>query len=307
MKLIDLFLDVVMPPAAIISLLVAFPIFAFVKLMFWLLHLVRPENLRNKVVLITGASSGIGEHMAYEYAKRGTRLVLSARREEMLNSVAERARSMGAADTFVVVTDVSKEDDCKRLIEQTVNHYGQLNHLVLNAGVASLFLFEEAKDTRGFRIIMDTLFWGCVYPSFYALPYLRASKGRIVVVASVASWLNYPGQTVYNAGKAAILQFFDTLRSEVHDIGITIAMPGFVESEMTQGKYISDTGDASLKAKERDAHIGRTPVLPTKPCAEVIVSGAEHKKRYVVVPFWYLGFLPYRICMPEALEWIWKG
>ncbi|KAL3683488.1 hypothetical protein R1sor_001510 [Riccia sorocarpa] len=306
MELMHLFLDLVLPPAAIIGLFVTFPLVAFLNVMYWLLTLVRREDLRNKVVLITGASSGIGEHLAYQYAQRGARLVLSARREEKLNHVAERARSMGAVDTYVVVCDVAKEENCKRLIEQTIGHYGQLNHLVLNAGVANLFLLEDAKSTEGFPIVMDTVFWGAVYPAFYALPYLRASRGRIVVVASVASWLHYPRQTFYNAAKAALVQFFDTLRSETRGIGITIAMPGFIESEMTQGKFISETGDASLKPKARDEQVGPTPVLSTKACAEAIVSGAERKKHYIVVPVWYLSFLPYRLWMPEVMEWAWK-
>ncbi|KAL2612418.1 hypothetical protein R1flu_024110 [Riccia fluitans] len=307
MTLLHTFLDLLMPPAAIIGLIVTFPIVAISKSVYWLFHLFSRENLRNKVVLITGASSGIGEHLAYKYAKRGARLVLSARREEKLNAVAELARTKGAADTFVVTTDVTSEDDCKSLIEQTINRFGRLDHLVLNAGVANSFLLEDAKDTKSFTVIMDTLFWGSVYPAYFSLPYLRSSKGRIVVVASVASWLNYPRQTFYNAGKAALLQFFDTLRAEVRgSVGITIATPGWVESEMTQGKFVSGTGDSGAKPDGRDAHIGPTPVLTTEACAEAIVSGAERKKRYIVVPFWYLSFLPYRIWVPEAMEWLFQ-
>ncbi|KAF8390678.1 hypothetical protein HHK36_025205 [Tetracentron sinense] len=104
------------------------------------------ENVAGKVVLITGASSGIGEHLAYEYARRGACLVLVARRETRLREVAERACGFGSPEVVVVRADVSKVDDCRRFVDETVNHFGRLDHLLNNAGVASVCKFEDATD-----------------------------------------------------------------------------------------------------------------------------------------------------------------
>ncbi|KAL3683482.1 hypothetical protein R1sor_001504 [Riccia sorocarpa] len=307
MELIHTFLNLILPPAVFIGLFVTFPLVAFAKFVHGLIRSFRKEDLKNKVVVITGASSGIGEQLAYKYAKRHTRLVLAARREEKLNEIAEKARSIGAVETLVVPCDVTIEEDCKNLIEQAVNRFGHLDHLVLNAGVANSFLLAEAPETKGFSIVMDTDFWGNVWPAYYALPYLRARKGRYVVIASIASWMNYPRQTIYNASKAAVLQFFDTLRGEVRgEIDITIAMPGWIASEMTQGKFISAVGDADKDQDVRDAHVGPLPVMNPDTCAEAIVWAAEHRKRYIIVPFWYTSFLPIRFWVPEIQEWFFK-
>ncbi|KAL3683484.1 hypothetical protein R1sor_001506 [Riccia sorocarpa] len=301
------FLNLLLPPTVFIGLVVTFPFVIFAKYVNRLFKSFRRENLKNHVVVITGASSGIGEELAYKYAKRGTKLVLSARRAEKLNQVAERARSMGAADAFVIPCDVTSEEDCKSLIEQAVNHFGHLDHVVLNAGVANSFFLSEATDTKGFPVVLDTDFWGNVWPAYYALPYLRSTKGRLVVIASVASWLNYPRQSFYNASKAAMLQFFDTLRAEVRgEIDVTIAMPGWTESEITEGKFISADGDARKDQDIRDAQVGPFPVLTRDACAEAIVSAAEHNRRYVIVPFWYLSFLPIRLWVPEFQDWLFR-
>ncbi|KAL3683481.1 hypothetical protein R1sor_001503 [Riccia sorocarpa] len=304
---IHTFLNILLPPAVYIGLFVTFPFVAFAKFVHWLIRSFRKENLKNHVVVITGASSGIGEELAYKYAQRGTRLVLAARRVEKLNKVAEKARSIGAVETLVVRCDVTLEEDCKNLIEQAVNHFGQLDHLVLNAGVANSFLLSDAPETKGFTIVMNTDFWGNVWPAYYALPYIRARKGRFVVIASVGAWLNYPRQTFYNASKAAVLQFFDTLRGEVRgEIEITIAMPGWIASEMTQGKFISAAGDSEKDQDARDAHIGPFPVMQPGTAAEIIVWAAEHRRRYVIVPFWYMSFIPSRLWVPEIQEWFFK-
>jgi len=129
----------------------------------------RKPSYRGKSIIITGASSGIGEELAIMYAAMGAKLVLAARRTEMLKSVAERCKQAGALDVVVVETDVTKESDCKNLIEVTAKKFGEIDLLVLNAGMGLLMTMKETVDLQPYRTIMDINFWGYVYPTFSLL------------------------------------------------------------------------------------------------------------------------------------------
>uniref|UniRef100_A0A804NLE2 11-beta-hydroxysteroid dehydrogenase 1B n=1 Tax=Zea mays TaxID=4577 RepID=A0A804NLE2_MAIZE len=175
--------------------------------------LVRPllankqaEDLRGKVVLVTGASSGIGEHLVYEYARNGACVALVARTEVALRAVAKAARDLGSPDVLVVPADVTKVDDAKRAVDETLAHFGKLNHLVANAGIWSSCFFEEITNITAFHNVMDLNFWGAVYPTYFALPYLKASRGNIVVTASVAGRVPTARMSFYNIDHAYGIQ-----------------------------------------------------------------------------------------------------
>ncbi|KAL5717867.1 11beta-hydroxysteroid dehydrogenase [Ranunculus cassubicifolius] len=127
-------------------LFVSLPPYILYKFLITIIRTFTMEDLTGKAVLITGASSGIGEQLAYEYAKKGARLALVARREKQLAEVAEKARELGSPDTIIILADVSKADDCKRFVEETVNQFGHLDHLVNNAGIQSSFYFEDSTN-----------------------------------------------------------------------------------------------------------------------------------------------------------------
>ncbi|KAJ7545885.1 hypothetical protein O6H91_08G014900 [Diphasiastrum complanatum] len=311
MDLLHTALNLFLPPAGIFFLVTISPTLAFIKACQWLLSYVFCENIYRKVVIITGASSGIGEHyvqhLAYQYGERGARLVLVARRDDLLRRVADRARKRGAKDVLVIPADVARKEECKRVIDETIDRFGRLDHLVNNAGVTHSFFFEEATDTSAFTPLIDITFWGDVYPTYYALPHLRRTRGKILVTASVASWLPYPRMSMYNSAKAAIFNLYETLRVELgSDVGVTIAMPGWIESEMTKGKFVSPEGDAALKPEQRDVDVGPFPVAYAEECAQAIVTGALRGKHYVIYPFWYSTLLLYRVFAPELLEWSYR-
>lgn len=304
MDLMTCMLNLTLPPIAVAFLSVVLPPLALMRMLFWSYHLIFREDMRGKTVLITGASSGIGEQMAYLYAKKGANLMLVARRENRLRAVADKSLSLGAKNVHVIAADVAKEEDCKRFIDETINLYGCLDHLVNNAGVAGCFLFEEA-NTSAFPHVMDVTFWGSVYPTYHALPHLKRSSGRIVVTASAGGILPMPRMSIYNAAKAAVINFYDSLRAEVgSSVGITVATPGWVESEMTLGKFVSKEGELGFNEETRDVQVGPSPVVYTEDCAKAIVEGACRGKRYVTIPMWYNVLFLYRILAPELLEWV---
>eukprot|EP00897_Mesotaenium_endlicherianum_P002742 jgi/Mesen1/2496/ME000159S01621 len=290
MGLLNALANIAIVPFLMASLLAVAPVVAFIKFLKYLLY--SPfASVRGLVVIITGASSGIGEHMAYEYAKRGARLVLAARREEKLRQVAAKCEKLGSPAAVVCRADVSKEEDCRNIIETTVSNFQKVDVLVNNAGMAHSGLFEES-DPKSFRATVDIDFWGNVWTTVHALPYLKETGGQIVVTASVAGYTIYARQGLYNAAKAAIIQFYDTLRSEpvgAH-IDITILLPGFIQSELT--------------AKASESHIPRVwPMMRTDTAARLLVESAIHRVSYAIVPFWYATWLLYRLLGPELSDW----
>ncbi|KAL3642022.1 Polycomb protein sop-2 [Castilleja foliolosa] len=304
MELIHTFLNLAAPPFTFLSLLFFLLPFQIFKFFLSVLGTLFSEDIAGKVVLITGASSGIGESLAYEYAKHGACLVLAARREGSLREVAERARDLGSPDVIIVQADVSKVDDCRRVVDQTMNHFGRLDHLVNNAGVTSIAMLEEIHDVNDFRAVMDTNFWGFVYMTRFAVPYLRNSGGRIVVLSSSASWLPAPRMSFYNASKAAISQFFETLRVEFGpDIGITLVTPGYIESELTQGKFFNREGKLEVDQEMRDVQVNLMPILNVGSCAKAIVRGAIRGERYVTEPAWFRVTYLWKLFFPEVVEY----
>ncbi|KAL0342305.1 UNVERIFIED_CONTAM: 11-beta-hydroxysteroid dehydrogenase 1A [Sesamum calycinum] len=303
MDLIHTFLNLTAPPFTFFFLLFFLPPFQIFKFFLSILGTLFSEDVAGKVVVITGASSGIGESLAYEYAKRGACLVLAARRERSLQEVAERARDLGSPDVVVVRADVSKVEDCRKVVDQTMNRFGRLDHLVNNAGITSISMLEEVEDITRYRDIMDINFWGLAYATYFAAPYLRMTRGRIVVIASSASWLNAPRLSFYNASKAAVVSFFETLRTEFgSDIQITLVTPGLVESEMTKGKFLDKEGKMVVDQDLRDV-VSAIPVELVGRCAKAIVDGACRGDKYLTVPPWFRTTFFIKMMLPEATDW----
>ncbi|XP_050376854.1 11-beta-hydroxysteroid dehydrogenase-like 4A [Argentina anserina] len=292
MKLNHKVLNIVVPLITLTVLVFFLPPFLIYKFLRFIYRLKTIENVAGKVILITGASSGIGEHLAYEYGKRGARLALAARREDRLRGVADKARRLGSPDAIVILADVSKAEDCNRLVNDTVNHFGQLDHLVNNAGVTKIGLFEDCNEFSHLKSIMDTNFWGSVYCTKFAVPYLRKSKGKIVVMSSSATWFSIPRLSFYNASKAAQTCFFETLRAELgSDLGITIVSPGVVRSEMTETPEFQSQVCSEM-----------IPSQSTQVCATAIVDSACRGDMNLTDPPWIRVAFWLRVFCPQLLE-----
>ncbi|KAL7227974.1 hypothetical protein ACSBR1_022781 [Camellia fascicularis] len=284
MDLINSVMNLVVPPASWVMLAVAWPALTFINACEWAYNTFFPEDMEDKVVIITGASSAIGEQIAYEYAKKRSNLVLVARREHRLRGIGENARQMGAKHVMIMAADVVKE--CRRFVNETINFYGRLDHLVNTASLGHMFYFEEAPDSSVFPVLMDINFWGNVYPTYVALPYLQQYHGRIVVNASVQNWLPLPRMSLYSAAKAALINFYETLRFELRDdVGITVATHGWIATEINRGKFMVNASGGCVEK-----------------FARLIVSGACRGDAYVNFPNWYDIFLLYRVFAPNVLR-----
>ncbi|MFZ5430126.1 MAG: SDR family oxidoreductase [Bacteroidota bacterium] len=233
--------------------------------------------MKDKVVVITGASSGIGEALARRFARDGSKLVLAARRADKLKALRDE---LSGTEILTVVTDVSKEEDCRNLMDKAVAHFGGIDVLINNAGISMRAIFEDV-DLEVIRRLMDVNFWGTVYCTKYALPYLLNSRGSVVGVISIAGHVGLPGRTGYSASKFAVRGFLDTLRIENLRSGlhVLVVAPGFTASEVRK---------MALNAqgmKQGESPRDENKMMSAEECADHIYRGVVKRKRQLVLTF----------------------
>jgi len=266
----------------------------------WFLY--TPKSVNGKVIVLTGASSGIGAELALLFSKKNTKLVLAARRVDKLEELKTKCEANGS-QVLCVKTDVSIESDCKNLIETAVSHFGGLDILICNAGLGQSFFLEATNgDSANFHTYMDINYWGCIWPTFYSLAHLRKSKGHIVVVSSLGGLVPFPRQTLYNSSKFALQGFYETLRTELGGSGvdITIANPGFIKTEMTTGGAIGKDGKplGDIVSKKMIDQM-----MTVDECCKALFAAILARKRNVVVPGWYKLFPYVKLMFPELLDY----
>jgi len=191
----------------------------------------KQTSYKGKIVVITGASSGIGEALALQFASLGSNLVLAARRIDRLEALVHKCKTTNGVDAIAVQADVTKESDCQNLIDEALRKFGRIDVLLLNAGRGSGLLFNET-NLQQCREIIEVNYYGYMYPTFFALPHLRKTKGTIIAISSLAALVPSPKRTTYSASKAAVNGFFRCLRTEEPDIQVTIINAGFVATEI---------------------------------------------------------------------------
>ena len=233
---------------------------------------------KDKVIIITGASSGIGLASAKLFASFGAKLALAARSIDKLEALAREISSDPASQILCVKTDVSKEDDCRNLVAKTVEKFGCIDILVNNAGISMRALFKDC-DLSVIKSLMDVNFWGTVYCTKFALPYLLASRGSVVGVISIAGFAGLPGRTGYSSSKYAIRGFLDTLRIEhLYDgLHVMIFAPGFTASNVRNAALTAD-----------GSHQGSTPrdegkMMSAEECARHLAKGLCRRKSEVIL------------------------
>jgi short-subunit dehydrogenase len=233
--------------------------------------------MKDKVIIITGATSGIGKALAYECAARHARLVLAARNKQKLLEIAEDLAKSG---TWVlpVVTDVTREEDCKALIRQTIEKFGRIDVLINNAGISMRALFEEV-DLGVLKSLMGTNFWGTVYCSKYALPYLLQSKGSLVGVSSVAGYKGLPGRTGYSSSKFAMQGLLEVIRIENLKKGlhVLIACPGFTSSNI---RNVALSKDGS---QQGETPLDEDKLMPAETVAKKIAGAIIKRKKFLTL------------------------
>ncbi len=235
-------------------------------------------SFKGKTVVITGASSGIGEALAHEMASRGANLVLGARQFVTLCNIAQNLEKKYGIKAVAVQCDVSKEEDCKVLVHQAISTFKGIDVLINNAGISMRALFKDL-DLVVLKNLMDVNFWGTVYCTKYSMEAILKSKGSIVGVSSIAGFKGLPGRTGYSASKFAMNGFLDSLRVENLKTGVHVmtACPGFTASNI-RSTALSNDGTA-----RGETSMDEEKMMTAEEVARIIAEGIAKRKRILVM------------------------
>ncbi|MDB5060280.1 MAG: putative oxidoreductase [Mucilaginibacter sp.] len=237
-------------------------------------------KLKDKIVIITGASSGIGKAMAEEFAARGANLILGARQYVTLCEIAQSLENQYNIKAVAVQCDVSVEEDCALLIKQAITTFGKIDVLVNNAGISMRALFKDV-DLKVMKSLMDVNFWGTVYCTKYALPEIIKTKGSIIGVSSIAGYKGLPGRAGYSASKYAMNGFLDALRVENLKTGVhvMVACPGFTSSN------IRNTALDRNGTQQGESTLEEDKMMTSEEVATMIANGVENRERTLIMTF----------------------
>lgn len=261
---------------------------------------MKADAFRDQVVIVTGASSGIGKALALQLAGQGANVVLAARRAELLEQVAEACRQAGGM-ALAVPTDVANEAQCKALVEKTVTTFERLDMLINNAGLAVIARLEDYTDLSLFQHVMSVNFNGVVYCTYYALPHLKHTRGRIVVISSLGGKAALPYNTAYCASKYAMHGFYDALRMELdqHSVAVTVICPWWVVTEFHEAQL--DKNGVPRGARGRAIYSKK--MMTAERCAEIALRAAYQRRREVLMgPGVWVTLL--KALAPGLVDWL---
>lgn len=236
-------------------------------------------RFRDRRILITGGSDGIGAELARQLAREGARLHLVGRRSEALARVAAEARSAGSAAVSISVADLGDAAANRRALAEGLAELGGLDVLVLNAGISGHALLEEVTDLDWYEEMFRVNVLACVWMTHAALPTLKASGGQVVAVSSLAGLTGVPGRTAYCASKFGQTGFFEALRVELAESGmsVTIAYPGVVATEIRRRGFDAHGRPAGVSGLEESG------AMSVEACARLILDGALARRRDIVM------------------------
>ncbi|WP_114782399.1 SDR family oxidoreductase [Botryobacter ruber] len=233
--------------------------------------------MKDKVVLITGGTSGIGKACAFAFGRAGAKVAFSGRDTQRLE---ETARELSAAgiENLAIKADVSAAADCERMVAAAVDKFGGLDILINNAGISMRALFQDV-ELDVLRKVMDINFWGTVYTTKFALPYIQESKGSIIGISSIAGYRGLPARTGYSASKFAMHGFLETLRTELLHSGVHVllACPGFTASN------IRNTALAANGQQQGETPREEEKMMSAEEVADRILQATIKRKRDLVM------------------------
>ena len=251
-----------------------------------------PPVRKGDIVVITGASTGIGAELAKHYATRNCHLCLCARRKEELDCVAAECVRLGAASTLTQLCDVAQKEQVEAFVDAVSARHGSCDAevtLILNAGIGQSFFLENGGccEEPVFKQFMDVNFYGAVWCVMRAMPLLEKHRGRCVVISSLGGLVPFPRQCLYNASKFALVGFFDSLRLELMSrkspVSVTMVCPGFVETEMTT-KTALGKGGKQLGEKLSRAASGGGKMMSLPACIDCIIPAVDRRDRLAIMP-----------------------
>lgn len=233
--------------------------------------------MKDKVVIITGGSSGIGKALARHFGSRGSRIVITGRKNEELDQAIHQLKEMGI-ECMAQQGDVSRDEDNKHLADAVINKYGKIDVLINNAGISMRALFQET-DLEVIRKVMEINFFGAVSATHHCLPHILKSKGSIIGISSIAGYRGLPGRSGYSASKFALNGFLESLRTELLKTGVHVltACPGFTASNIRKRSLTKDG------AAQGDSPRAEEKMMTAEECARHIYNATVRRKKTLIL------------------------
>ncbi len=231
----------------------------------------------DKVVVVTGGSDGIGKALTEMLLKKGAKVATCGRNQQKLDKLVNENPGI---TLFTMITDVSKEEDCKKFINATIEKFGGIDILINNAGISMRALFKDT-DLATLKNVMDINFWGTVYCTKYAMESIIERRGTIVGVSSIAGYRGLPGRSGYSASKFAVNGWMEALRTELLETGVNVmwVCPGFTTSNIRNvalNKEAKSQGESPMDEGK---------MMSAEECARHILHAIEKRKRTLVLTF----------------------
>ena len=253
---------------------------------------------QGKAVLITGASSGIGEELAWQLGQAGVQLTLAARRRELLEKLAQRIAAAGKAGPLVVQCDVTQDGSLQKAVEESVRHWGKLDVAIANAGFGVVGALKKLS-VEDYRRQFETNVFGVLRTIYAALPEIEKNKGNIAIVGSISGWTATPGASPYNMSKFAVRALANAITPELalSGVKVTLISPGFVTSDI---RRVDNQGTFHEQAKDP---IPSWLVMPTDMAVRQILGAIARGKREAIVT----GHGKALVFLERFLPWIIRG
>jgi dehydrogenase/reductase SDR family protein 7B len=233
--------------------------------------------LKDKVVIITGGSSGIGKALAEAFGRNGSKILITGRNNSELQLSVEAIRKKGITISGFQA-DVSVEDDNRNMAEEAVRLYGRIDVLINNAGITMRALFEEV-DLAVVKKVMDINFFGVLFATHYCLPEIMKNKGSVIGISSIAGYRGLPGRTGYSSSKFALNGFLEVLRTEMlkKDVHVLTACPGFTTSNIRK-RALSRDG-----SQQEESPRDENEMMSAEECAQHIYRATVSRKKILIL------------------------
>jgi short-subunit dehydrogenase len=236
---------------------------------------------KNKNIIITGASSGLGKALALKLADLGANLFLASRRIDLLEALkAQLNLGYPEQKIHVLKSDVTVPKDSENLVQQSVAYFGSLDIFIANAGQSMWSRFRDLKDPKELQDLMQLNYMGVASGLFYALPHLRKNKGSFVAISSIQGALPVPFHSGYVAAKYAVTGFIDTVRLEEPEVHFLLAMPSWVAGTELRAQALKSTAPDALRVKE---HHDKA-IISAERCADYIINALDQKRDKIYIP-----------------------
>jgi dehydrogenase/reductase SDR family protein 7B len=233
--------------------------------------------MKDKVVVITGGSSGIGKALAQEFGSKGSKIFITGRNKVELDKTVYELAGKGIT-VAAFKADVSIEADNRQMAEKAVRKFGRIDILINNAGISMRAMFEDV-DIDVIKRVMDINFYGVLYATKYCLPEIKKNNGSVIGISSIAGFRGLPARTGYSASKFALNGFLEVLRTELlkTDVHVLTACPGFTSTDIRKKSLTSDGSAQGESPRNEDQ------MMSAEECAQHIYNATVKRKRTLIL------------------------